>query len=253
MKPSVCDPARPVKRAPANTGTAPSSATPMRLEKNNRNGGGSQLFRQPISKMPAFSRKKSRLSGKKRSKRVRFTCSSSTSTCAKSVLSVASNSRPGRISNFTSSPRSSWPSVSRNATLGSVGDDTIFCEGPPSAYGFTSRFIPTLGKSLRPYRCPARLTRENPSLARDQALHNTSSFLRLMTRYTFNPHGRSALGGNRKLRNGIANSADQPSAVRCAATVHTPRQSTLNWRPSSVRSASNSAPLGFVANTTPLR
>ncbi len=40
----------------------------------------------PNEKMPWFSRKKSRFSGKNRLKRVRFTCCSSASTCAKSVL-----------------------------------------------------------------------------------------------------------------------------------------------------------------------
>ena len=41
---------------------------------------------RPKSKMPRPSRKKSRFSGNCRLKRVRFTCCSSTSTCAKSVL-----------------------------------------------------------------------------------------------------------------------------------------------------------------------
>jgi hypothetical protein len=38
--------------------------------------------------MPRLSRKNSRFSGKERLKRVRFTCCSSTSTWAKSVLNV---------------------------------------------------------------------------------------------------------------------------------------------------------------------
>ena len=41
---------------------------------------------RPNWKMPEFSRKKSRFSGKSRLKRVRLTCCSSASTCEKSVL-----------------------------------------------------------------------------------------------------------------------------------------------------------------------
>ncbi len=75
-----------------------------------------------------------------------------------------------------------------------------------------------------------------------------------MTRATFRPQGASPPPlGYRSVRQGMANSALQPPGVRADATSHTPRQSMLISDPSSVTSASNSAPLGFVAKTTPLR
>ena len=60
----------------------------------------------PILNRPAFSRKKSRFSGKNRLKRVRFTCCSSTSTCAKSVLKVTSRFMPPVTPYFASRPTS---------------------------------------------------------------------------------------------------------------------------------------------------
>ena len=47
--------------------------------------------------MPAFSRKKSRFSGKNSGKRVRLICRSSTSVCAKSVFTVRLAVRLGVI------------------------------------------------------------------------------------------------------------------------------------------------------------
>ena len=65
----------------------------------------------PNSKMPAFSRKNGRFSGKNRSKRVRLICSSSTSTWAKSVLNVASSVRLGVMPYLRSRPASRLISV----------------------------------------------------------------------------------------------------------------------------------------------
>ena len=58
----------------------------------------------PKPKMPWFSRKNSRFSGKNRLKRVRLICCSSTSTCAKSGLTVKSAVTPCVTPSLTSSP-----------------------------------------------------------------------------------------------------------------------------------------------------
>ena len=100
-------PTLPVSRPPPTMGTVRPACRPMRrLKKTSgaslpaRVPGGpcsrppllapkpvpSTLGPAPKSKMPRASRKNSRFSGKNRLKRVRFTCCSSTSTCAKSVL-----------------------------------------------------------------------------------------------------------------------------------------------------------------------
>jgi len=59
----------------------PSGPIPIRRLKNS-----SAVSGVPTAKVPAFSRKKVLFSGKKTLNRVRFTCWSSTSTWAKSVL-----------------------------------------------------------------------------------------------------------------------------------------------------------------------
>ena len=83
---------------------------PMRREKKRSTDCG-----WPNWNVEAFSRKNGRFSGKNRSKRVRFTCSSSASTCAKSVFTVASSVRLGVMPHFVSMPtwksRSSWSLV----------------------------------------------------------------------------------------------------------------------------------------------
>jgi hypothetical protein len=62
--------------------------SPMRREKNRSVATGVELNVLPVPMLndAAFSRKKSRFSGNSRPKRVRFTCCSSASTWAKSVL-----------------------------------------------------------------------------------------------------------------------------------------------------------------------
>ena len=69
------------------------------------------LARPANANVPAPSRKKSRFSGKNRLKRVRFTCCSSTSTCAKSVLTVRSAVRFWVMPYFTSPPTLKSPSL----------------------------------------------------------------------------------------------------------------------------------------------
>jgi hypothetical protein len=98
----------PEMRAPATIGIcSPVLAMPMRREKKRST---SPLF--PAVKRPAFSRKKGRFSGKNNEKRSRFTCWSSTSTCAKSVFTVASRVSEGVMEYFRSPPTS--PPVSNS-------------------------------------------------------------------------------------------------------------------------------------------
>ena len=82
-------PALPARRPPPTIGIGwPESERPMRRLKKRSVSTVVEVKVPPVPilKKPAFSRKKSRFSGKKRLKRVRLTCCSSTSTWAKSVL-----------------------------------------------------------------------------------------------------------------------------------------------------------------------
>jgi hypothetical protein len=100
--PTSVRPTRPESRVPQRMGTwRPPGATPMRREWN--------IWAEPEDptwKSPEFSRKKGRFSGKKREKRVRSTCWSSTSTWAKSVFTVKSRLRLWVIPNLASPPTS---------------------------------------------------------------------------------------------------------------------------------------------------
>ena len=116
-------PARPVTRPPARIGIeAPLSDRPMVRLKNSFASGGEfcrplaaalpppsvavPVLGSPNWKMPEFSRKNSRFSGKRMLNRVRFTCCSSASTCEKSVFTVASSVSPVVSPYFRSSPAS---------------------------------------------------------------------------------------------------------------------------------------------------
>ena len=81
----------------------------------------SRRRRAPKSKMPRPSRKKSRFSGNCRLKRVRFSCCSSTSTCAKSVFTVTSAVRFAVMPYFASSPTSASDVVRHRRRPQSVG------------------------------------------------------------------------------------------------------------------------------------
>ena len=114
----VCDvqradgelPALPVSRPPAWIGIDAAPSRPMRRLKNSYGvspiAGAERRLAAPgeRERSPGPSRKKSRFSGKNRLKRVRFTCCSSTSTCAKSVLSVKSAVRFCVTPYFASTP-----------------------------------------------------------------------------------------------------------------------------------------------------
>ena len=108
----------PLSREPPKIGIGapelPCPDRPMRREKNSSICCGA-----PNWKVDAFSRKNERFSGKNRSKRVRFTCSSSTSTCAKSVLTVKSAVRLGRTAHLASTPTLASPveRVARHAEV----------------------------------------------------------------------------------------------------------------------------------------
>ncbi len=103
----------------------------MRREKKRMMSGAPKNCGEPKSKMPAFSRKNSRFSGKNRLKRVRSICSSSASTWAKSVFTVRSSTRPEASPSLASAPTS--PSKSTSPVRGA----TQSCAVSPRTYGFT--------------------------------------------------------------------------------------------------------------------
>ena len=95
MAPMVQGPALPVRRPPRDNRHRASRRS-VRCGGCRRSCGASLRLAPPPStapklKMPAPSRKNSRFSGNVRLKRVRFTCASSASTWAKSVLYVKSS------------------------------------------------------------------------------------------------------------------------------------------------------------------
>ncbi len=96
---------------------------------------------RPKSKMPRPSRKKSRFSGNCRTNRVRLTCCSSTSTCAKSVFNVTSAVRFAVSPYFVSSPN--W----RSGSLITAGVRILSVVTRPMPYGLSSRFLLAGGRS----------------------------------------------------------------------------------------------------------
>src|SRR6185436_2862265 len=106
-------------------------------------GGGPPVVTAgvPNVKAPAPSRKNSRFSGNDRLKRVRFTCASSASTCAKSVLYVTSAIRLLVTLYLTSTPASGLKSL---LTTGGPTRSVVTRE---IAYGLTSRFRVVEGTS----------------------------------------------------------------------------------------------------------
>ena len=98
-KPKLVPPARPLTLAPTRNGTSRPATSPIRREKK---GISARLEPRPNSKMSDPSRKKARFSGKKRGKRVRFVCRTSTSVSAKSVLTVNDAIAPAPTSCVTS-------------------------------------------------------------------------------------------------------------------------------------------------------
>ncbi len=172
-------PTFPVNRAPPMIGTlSPLSVRPMRrLKKSSAyrlNG-----FADPTRNFPEFSRKKSRFSGKKRAKRVRFTCSSSTSACAKSVLTVRSRFKPEESPYFMSSPTSCCQSLL-------CSPDASVLLPPAVTNGVTLRSIPLLSSCI-PSSTPALLTLVMVN-SLDMGAQKACSFLPPMFRIMFMPH-----------------------------------------------------------------
>ena len=151
-RPRFQAPARPVRRAPTSMGTSSPRSRPMRLEKKAFISGGCMPpgAGGPNSKMPAFSRKNSRFSGKKREKRVRLTCCWSTSTWAKSVLYVRSSVNDLVSPHFRSIPPSMSSSVPLVGARGSSAAEA-------STKGLTSSRLPGLTPEM-PVRSPASET-----------------------------------------------------------------------------------------------
>ena len=107
----------PDSRAPPRMGMAcPSGAMPMRRLKKSSVWLGSLNAAPPLLatvKAPAFSRKNGRFSGKNRLNRSRLICCWSTSTWAKSVLTVRSRATPEVTPYLRSPPKSPSIVVSR--------------------------------------------------------------------------------------------------------------------------------------------
>ena len=141
---------------------------------------------------------------------------SSTSTCAKSVLTVRSSVRLGVRPSLTSPPtslrRRAWSSIAKMRSA------------PPRMYGVAvaTRWDGTCTS----VRVPARETfiRLYWRGTKDQ---NDSSLLRRIDRTRFSPHPCVFPAPYRKVLNGIRNSAYQPAESTDVATVQVPSQLRL--------------------------
>src|SRR6266446_8142291 len=190
----------------------PRVSMPMRRVKKRSTACG-----VPAEKMPAFSRKKGRFSGKNNGKRVRFVRCSSTSTCAKSVLYVRSRVKLGVTPYLISPPTS--------LRLFASGSTAKLRSTPVSAYGVAVR---TRRAGTRtPVSVPACeiFISENWRGTNDQ---NDSSFLRRIERTRLSPHVCCSPGPYRNVVNGMRNSAYHPAESFDVATVHVPSQLRLN-------------------------
>src|SRR6185503_14375763 len=144
----------------------------------NRMGTSLPLPRVPPKlNMPCPSRKKSRFSGNCRVKRVRLTCCRSSSTCAKSVLTVASAMRL-RVNPYLKSKPALGEKRLEN---GAAAARSVVSE--ETAYGFSSRFIDCAGVS-RPTSVPADDTLKRPlwPYARGSCVRKEVSFFHLVIR-----------------------------------------------------------------------
>ncbi len=115
-----------------------------------------KLLAPPKAKSPAFSRKKSRFSGKNRLKRVRLICCSSASTWAKSVLTVKSAVRFWVMPYFASMPTSAVRSFEAFEPFETFEAFAVrVAEAFEIAYGLNSMFFDPGGAS-RPMTVAAR-------------------------------------------------------------------------------------------------
>ncbi|MCG3120680.1 MAG: hypothetical protein ALAOOOJD_03499 [bacterium] len=202
--PTLKRPIFPVNRPPARIGTMfPKPSMPMRRLKNNSMEGGPKNPGSPNSNVLALSRKNSRFSGKKSGKRVKLTCSTSASTCAKSVLAVKSSVRLDVSPYLTSTPASNFSS--RSGLASSKRSRVAL----PNVNGLICKLKPCFN-SRKSSKLPAREMRKKPPLSRDHEAQFTSSVLRLMVRVKLIPQLCSGNDLNFKFQNGILNSADQP-------------------------------------------
>ena len=141
------------------------------------------LARPAKANVPAPSRKKSRFSGKNRLKRVRFTCCSSTSTWAKSVLTVRSAVK------FWVRPYLKSPPTRPSKSRSDGGTTVRSVERPLRAYGFSSMVRLPTGAS-RPVRVPADDTLSRPRKvvnARGTCARYDHSFFQRTTRRRLMP------------------------------------------------------------------
>ena len=196
IAPKVTLPAFPFTRLPTRNGITRDRSRPMRRVKKRYGVSPApaptpELARPANANVPRPSRKKSRFSGKNRSKRVRLTCCSSTSTCEKSVLTVRSAVRLCVMPNFRSPP------MRRVGSLDSTGVTVRSVDTPASPYGFSSTLRPPEG-TCRPSRVPADETLRMPRKvvsARGTGARCDHSFFHRTTRRRLIPHVWSPPGG----------------------------------------------------------
>ena len=169
------------------------------------------LARPANANVPRFSRKKSRFSGKNKLNRVRFTCCSSTSTCAKSVLTVTSTVK------FCVTPYLRSPPIRFVTSFERRGVTVVSVARPDSAYGFSS-IIRVPDGTCRPTSVAADDTFRMPRnvvSARGTCARYDHSFFQRTTRRRLMPHvcSRPGLIAERLERDGHL---DGPSAVKLA-------------------------------------
>ena len=212
-------PALPERRVPPRMGiTSPAGVRPMRRVWKSVKSRAETLVRNslrvpsPNSKIPEFSMKNSRRSGKNRGKRVRLTWSWSTSTWEKSVRYVASNVRRDVTPYFRSPPASSSFPV---PVAPPVPDAT-----EPRAYGLMRRLRPCRSP-CRAVKLPARDTFGWNSW-RSSGAQVADSLMRRMRRWTLNPQSCApSAPSKRRVVQGMAISTVQPKSVTSVATSTT--------------------------------
>ncbi len=114
----------------------------------------------------------------------------------------------------------------------------------------TATFLRSADRISSPARTPKVETRQIDSPGPD---HTAVSRRRGTLRWKLMPHVTAPPPSNRSIRNGIANSADQPSTVRLAAHVQVPSHRSSTMRPLSAILPSVCTPRRLVANEYPVR
>ena len=201
----------------------------------------------PKANSPWFSRKNSRFSGKNRLNRVRLTCCSSASTCAKSVFTVRSAVRFWVTPYFTSMP----PSPPILFEIAGVEDRSLVRSA--MAYGLISMLRDPGGASSPVSAAPSETWKwPRPLSAAGIGVRYEISFRHRLRRRTCRPHVWSRPGLYRSDLNGIAASITHPPSNIPVRTSQIGFQSELTCV-SLVIWPSSRPPSGLTSNRKPLR